>query len=94
MGEKTIHSYEVTHKTGGDQVSSSGRCLTIGYTLFFIPQEITTHEVIEYSEQDLTTHIATLSKWAEAVGEQDLGEERFEMHCQESQTDIESSYYH
>ena len=34
----------------------------------------------------------TLLTLTKAVDEQDLEEERFEFYCQESQTDIESSY--
>ena len=51
--------------------------------LFYIPQEITTQEVAEYSEQyDMCTQ-QTSSSW-ETVNEQDLEEEKFEMHCQET----------
>ena len=54
---------------------------------------MTTHEVAEYGEQQDVCTQQTLSSSAKAVGEQDL-EERFVIHCQESQNDIGSSYYH
>ena len=54
---------------------------------------MTTHEVAEYGEQQDVCTQQTLSSSAKAVGEQDL-EERFVIHCQESQNDIGRSYYH
>ena len=52
------------------------------------------NKAVEYKlyieEKDVRTQ-QTSSSWAEVVGEQELHEERFEIHCQESQTDIESS---
>ena len=51
--------------------------------IILIPQEISTHKIMEYSElQDVCTQ-QTSSSWAE--------DEKFLMHCQETQTDIESS---
>ena len=52
------------------------------------------HKAVEYKlcseEKDVYTQ-QTSSSWAEVVGEQELNKERFKIHCQESQTDIESS---
>ena len=53
----------------------------------------TAHEAVEYrlySEQQDVCMYQTSSDWAEPVHEEDLEEERFEMHCLESQTNIES----
>ena len=47
---------------------------------------------MEYSEeQNVCTQQTSLSL-TEVADELDIREERYEMHCQESQTDIESSY--
>ena len=45
-------------------------------------------EIMKYSEQQDVCIQQTSSSWAEAVGERDKEEERFEIHCQESQLDI------
>ena len=47
---------------------------------------------MEYSEEKDVWTEQTLSSLTEVVGKQNLEEERFEIHCQESKIDIVSSH--
>ena len=53
--------------------------------LFSILQEITTHELVEYSEEYIQR---SLSSWA-AVNEYDIEEEQFELYSQEVELNLE-----